>query len=70
MCRRRNRTHILLRARQMPKPLGHQLPRIHRSVTNVLIDKFFGHGEHYKQTNLRDKKINGEGVLQVPDTGT
>ena len=29
-----NKTHNLLRVRQMPKPFGHQLPRIYRSVTN------------------------------------
>ena len=38
MCRRGTRTHDLLRERQTPKPLGHRLPWIHRSETDVLID--------------------------------
>ena len=33
------RTHNLLRARQMPKPLGHRLLWIYCSVTDVLMDK-------------------------------
>ena len=39
MCRRGNRTHDLLRARQTPKRLVHQVPRMYRSVTNLLMDK-------------------------------
>ena len=37
MCRREHRTHDLLRARQMPTPIGCQLPRI--LIDTVLIDK-------------------------------
>ena len=38
ICQRGNRTHNLLRARQMPKPLDHQLLRIYHSETDVLMD--------------------------------
>ena len=36
ICRSGNRTHDLLRAKQMPKPLDQRLPRIYRSETDVL----------------------------------
>ena len=39
ICWRGNWTHDLLRARQMPKPLDHQLPRIYSSETDVF--KFY-----------------------------
>ena len=47
MCQHRNQSHKLLCARQMPKPLGHQLPRIYSSVINI-------HGEHNKHLNTLD----------------
>ena len=38
ICRRGNRTRDLLRDRQTPKPLEHQLPRMYCSDTDVLMD--------------------------------
>ena len=57
MCWRGTRTHDLLpclRARQTPKPLGHQPPRIYRSETDVLMDKLGSHREHSKHHKILD----------------
>ena len=69
MCRRWTRTHVLLRARQTPKPLGHQLPLMYRSETDVHMDKVgrsWGTLQNYNTVCPRQKETQ----VQVQNSWT